>query len=472
MTTLTARRGATAFSTGAPRRIAVDRPGASAVLFGFAVAHVALGPLLYQNAELATAHAFATLGVGLYWALSSRDPMRVAYVAAYTTGAEVLWRMSSARIFWEFGKYAVVVMFVVAMVRQRQSESPARRLAFWYFVLMLPSAMIPVIDLGLGAREALSFNLSGPLALMVSTMFFSGLTILPADRRKLALALIAPLLGIATITLLGILANPDLAFGSESNLQSSGNFGPNQVSAALAMGALLAFFELLYDRDRFRLLLVPVMIFLTVQSALTFSRGGVFSFVGAAAIGLLFLARDARVRGALVVMALLAAITYYVVLPQLDTLTGGTLVSRFSDMDLTGRDELVRADLEIWRENLAFGVGPGQAEAERQRFVKYAVSHTEFSRMIAEHGFFGVASLVVLVAMFIGNVRRKTSAAERMIVVSLIVWAVLFTLHAGMRLVAPSFAIGLSCAAFAMHRGRRGRRVAREPAGRPVLVRT
>jgi O-antigen ligase len=410
--------------------------------------------MLHQNVELATAHAWATFAVGLWWALSTRDTMRVAYVAAYTTGAEVLWRMSNADIFWEFGKYAVVVMFVAAMARQRYSFTGSRRPVFWYFALMLPSAMIPIIDLGLDAREALSFNLSGPLALMVCAMFFSAMSISAVQRRTLCLALIAPLLGIAGITLMGIVANPDLAFGTESNLAASGNFGPNQVSAALSLGSLLALFEVLYSRGRFRLLLIPVMVFLTVQSALTFSRGGMFSFAGAAAIGLLFVVKDARVRGGLVMMALLGAVTYYVVLPRLDTWTGGTLVSRFSDLDLTGRDELVRADLEIWKENPTFGVGPGQADAQRQRFLKYAPSHTEFSRMIAEHGLFGIASLIVLATMFVGNVRRTKSAAARMIVVSLIAWAVLFTLHAGMRLVAPAFAIGLSCAAFAMQRTR------------------
>jgi O-antigen ligase len=454
MTTLAARRFPTMSSTAARQPMAVERPRTWVVLFGLALAHLALGPVLHQNAELATAHAYATLAVGLYWALSSSDSMRVAYVAAYATGAEVLWRMSGAQIFWEFGKYAVVVMFLISIARQRRPDSSARRLAFWYFVLMLPSAMIPVFDLGFAAREALSFNLSGPLALVVSTVFFTGLTVSPAERRTMCLALVAPLLAIAAITLTGILADPELAFGTESNLQASGNFGPNQVSTALTMGALVVLFELLYDKSRFRLLFLPVLVFLTVQSTLTFSRGGLFSFFGAAGAGLVFLARDRRVRGALVFVAILAAAAYYVVLPRLDSLTGGTLVSRFSDTDLTGRDELVRADLEVWKENPVFGVGPGQAEVERQRFIKYAPSHTEFSRMIAEHGLFGVASLIVIAVMFISNVRRTRSGPERMIVVSLIAWGALFTLHAGMRLVAPSFAIGLSCASFAMPRVR------------------
>ena len=438
------------------RPASVDRTWTLPVVFGFALAHVAVGPALHQSVELATIHAWATLAVGLWWALSSRDPMRVAYVAAYTTGAEVLWRMSAADIFWEFGKYAVVLMFVVAMVRERQPDSRARRLALWYFALMVPSAMIPVIDLGLGAREALSFNLSGPLALMVCTMFFSAVEISPTQRRTLFLALIAPLLGLATITLLGLLANPDIAFGTESNLESSGNFGPNQVSTALGLGALVGVFELLNSREpRLRFLLVPVVLFLMIQSVLTFSRGGMFAFLGATLVGLVFLVRDPRVRGAMVFVALLFALAYYVVLPRLDSLTDGALVNRFSDLDLTGRDGLVQADFEIWKENPVFGIGPGQAEAERQRFIKFAMSHTEFSRMIAEHGMFGLASLLVLLALFLENVRRAKSAASRMIVVSLITWATLFTLHAGMRLVAPSFTIGLSCAAFAMQRTRR-----------------
>src|SRR5688572_3075340 len=145
-------RGAGRMPAEVSRPASVDRTWTLPVVFGFALAHVAVGPALHQSVELATIHAWATLAVGVWWALSSRDPMRVAYVAAYTTGAEVLWRMSAADIFWEFGKYAVVLMFVVAMVRERQPDSRARRLALWYFALMVPSAMIPIIDLGLGAR--------------------------------------------------------------------------------------------------------------------------------------------------------------------------------------------------------------------------------------------------------------------------------------------------------------------------------
>ena len=471
MTTLaTARRFPAGVAARAPRAVPVSRAGSPIVLFGFAVAHMAVGPVMQQHGELATAHAWATLCVGLYWALSSRDPMRVAYVAAYVTGAEVLWRMSGANIFWEFAKYAVVLMLGIALARRRQSHTKTRELAFWYFVLLLPSAVIPVIDLGVfGAREHLSFNLSGPLALLVSAMFFIGVRISPAERRTVSLALIAPLLGVAGIALTGILANPEVAFGTESNLETSGNFGPNQVSTALSMGALVALFELLYDRTRFRVLMVPLFIYLMVQSALTFSRGGLFTTIGAAGVGLVFLARDARVRGGLALVALLGLVSYYVVLPRVDAWTGGTLVSRFSDTDLTGRDDLVRADMEIWKENPVFGVGVGYAEAERQRFAKYAPSHTEFSRMLAEHGLFGVAALGVLMAMFVTNARRTTSPVERMIAVSLMTWAALFTIHAGMRLVAPSFAIGLSCAAFGMDAIRR---IPRGPVRQQRLVRS
>src|SRR5215212_5421371 len=84
--------------------------GSAFPLVVFLIAHIPLAFLLRQSAALATLHALATLGIGLLWACFDRRQERTVYVIAYITGAEVLWRMTDARVFWEFGKYAIVLI--------------------------------------------------------------------------------------------------------------------------------------------------------------------------------------------------------------------------------------------------------------------------------------------------------------------------------------------------------------------------
>src|SRR5205085_12507641 len=90
--------------------------------------------------------------------------------------------------------------------------------------------------------DQLSFNLSVPLALMVSVWFFSHLKVTPQQLHRILLALICPIIGIAVIALKGIVTAKDLVFINDSNFATSGGYGPNQVSAILGLGPIAALF--------------------------------------------------------------------------------------------------------------------------------------------------------------------------------------------------------------------------------------
>nr|HMN63236.1 hypothetical protein [Anaerolinea sp.] len=80
-------------------------------------AHIALAFLMRSLPALATLHAWLTFAVGVWIALTMRDLRKVIPVAAYITGAEVLWRMTDANVFWEFGKYATIAILGLAFLR-------------------------------------------------------------------------------------------------------------------------------------------------------------------------------------------------------------------------------------------------------------------------------------------------------------------------------------------------------------------
>jgi len=416
----------------------------------FFAAHIPLALLMDRYSTIGSLHAVATLMVGLWCAAIGRRPMeRVAYIGAYVTGAEVLWRMSEAAVFWEIGKYATIAIFLVAILRSRNWKAPGLPLV--YFLLLLPSVAVTLMkETPADARFIISGNMSGPLSLMMSAWFFSRVKLSRQQLRRLFLVLIGPTIGVAAIATSSTIMASDINFSNESNFVTSGGFGPNQVSAALGLGALLALLYVLTDKGNWalRALMIAVAIGLTAQSAMTFSRGGLYTAGGAAALGVLYLSRDARARVKMILLAaLLFVIVTFVVLPRLDTFTGGALSARFENTSSTGRNSIAGADLQIWLANPFFGVGPGESKVEHALYYRKIATHTEYTRLLAEHGLFGLVAVLLLFVMAgqrfrrIGRMRNINTKA---MVAPMVVWGLLYMIDKAMRLVAPAFTFGLS----------------------------
>lgn len=429
----------------------------------FLAAHVPLAIAENNNSTLATAHAYITLALGLMWAGGSGRSERVAAVVAYIAGAEVLWRMSDAGIYWEFGKYSAAIICVVCLFRTGNVWIP--RLPLAYFALLMPSVALTIASEELSvAREQVSFNLSGPFALMICAWFFSTTKFSSSALRNMFVAFLGPALGVATLAARGTLST-DIQFYNASNMVSSGGFGPNQVSAVLGLGALLALFVAfdLHGRQTMRAMILLVMGWLIVQSSLTFSRSGVYMAAAGAGAAALILFRDARLRARILPIALVVfGVANYLVVPYINAFTGGALGERFQDTYLTGRDKMIRADLELWKQNPVMGVGPGQGRVFRAlilsqdpgsritRAPRTLASHTEFSRLVAEHGILGLCALLVLVLACIHNIRAAPDRHARALVGGVVCWSALFMLSDGMRILAPSLVFGIGFGSIAI----------------------
>ena len=412
----------------------------------FFAAHIPLALLMMSFPAVSTAHAALTMLLGLWYGLVNTKPERVAYVVAYVIGAECLWRMTQAMIFWEFGKYALITILLAAIVKSGRLRGPVW--AVFYFLLLLPSLVVPMANVSESQfLNQISFNLSGPLALAVSTWFFSGLEFTQTQMKRLFLALIGPVVGIAVITLFDTLSATTIYFTNNSNFITSGGFGPNQVSAILGLGALVAFLLIFDQRSAqgFRLVMVALFLTLGIQCALTFSRGGIYTAGGAAAVATFYLIRQPRARlkvlGGILVLVLVGN---FLILPALDSFTEGALTKRFTNTKLTGRDRLIMADFQAWSENPLFGVGPGQAKSYRQSFRANTSAHTEFSRVLAEHGIFGLIATLLLIFSAAQYLIRARAGVEKAFTGAMICWSILYTLTAAMRLAAPAFTFGLA----------------------------
>jgi len=227
---------------------------------------------------------------------------------------------------------------------------------------------------------------------------------------------------------------------------TSGGFGPNQVSAALGLGSLAVFIYLLVEKRNWWLkaLLFVAMVAMAAQSALTFSRTGLYNAGISAVAATFYLARDGRARlkilGVIVIGFLVAN---YLLLPKLDEFTSGTLLARFRNTSLTGRDTIIKADLQIWSDNPVFGVGPGHATTLRAESYRESSAHTEFSRLVAEHGVFGFLAFLLLIFIGFQNLKRESTLHNKAVMVALTCWSFGFMMVTAMRLVAPATLLGL-----------------------------
>jgi O-antigen ligase len=121
------------------------------------------------------------------------------------------------------------------------------------------------------------------------------------------------------------------------------------------------------------------------------------------------------------------------------------LQERYSSTSAGLRQTLVEEDLELWKENPVLGVGPGMSKYYRASLLGMEVaSHTEFTRLLSEHGTFGLLALLVLVAIAGLAYLRAPSALEKAWVSALGGWAFIEMSHSAMRIVAISILFGLA----------------------------
>ena len=409
--------------------------------------HAPLAIVLRTLSDVPRFHALGVLGLGVWWATLGRRPAWAVAAAAYIGGAEILWRMTGTGLFWEFGKYGASLILILVFIRL-----PGFRSTYWgallYLALLAPSAIITLQELGPSlARDAISFNLSGPFSLAVAVLFFSSVSAAAVDLELVVLSLLAPALGVLAICSYSTLTAGAIRFYAESNYVTSGGFGPNQVSALLGLGALLSLLLALQSTQAWkRAGFVGLTLWFLVQGVLTFSRGGVINAVICIGFLMIHLVRQPKVRVmALVVLLLFTFLGATVIFPRLNEYTGGALQERYASTSTGLRQTLVEEELALWKENPVLGVGPGMSKYYRASLLGMEVaSHTEFTRLLSEHGTFGLLSLLVLLAIAGTAYLRAPSSLEKAWVAALSGWSFIEMSHSAMRIVAISILFGLA----------------------------
>ena len=426
------------------------------ILLGAILLEVVTALALQELRILGLVHAAAIFVFGLY-AVLKKDLALLICVLAYITGSEVLWRQVRAPIFYLAAPYLFIILsgFAVLFVLQRLGRDG--KIALLYAAVMLPAMAVTVGTTGAGAREIIAFALSGPLALAAFVMFTSQVRIAPWMYRRVLWVTLISAVGPLTIAVADVrselAAAGKINFSGQSNFVTSGGFGPVQVSSALSLGIMAAIFLIITEREKTAKIIASVLAFiLGVQVLLTFSRGGSFAVGIAIAAFALAQARNRKVRnGILAVAGVSFALAYFVVFPWLENFTGGAFETRFSDTE-SSRTDLAANDTEIFANNFVFGVGPGMTKYQRLGYevcqirsdqcIDEASSHTEFTRMLGEHGIPGIIAIVLLIMLAFSAAKR--AGPGRAFAIAWIAWAVAQMFYANLRIVAVPFAFGLA----------------------------
>jgi O-antigen ligase len=130
--------------------------------------------------------------------------------------------------------------------------------------------------------------------------------------------------------------------------------------------------------------------------------------------------------------------------------SGNWLETRYekstSTQSTAGRTDLLGEDFQIFLDHPLFGVGVGESQFRHVLWGENiaAATHTEQTRILAEHGLLGVAALGLIVSMFISGYRHSITRWNRLLVVSSAAWALTTMLHAATRLGAVSLLFALS----------------------------
>lgn len=422
-----------------------------------ALAHLALGYAVALVPSLSFYWGVVVLGVAtLDIVLNNNESNRAAKWTAYYVCMEVMLRMTGGNIVWEAGKYGAILLLILGLLNEYLIR-PWPKKYILYFLFLMPSLLVVNFPNFQVAREEISFNLSGPFLLTLSAIYFYNRKLSGKEVIEIFRSGLLPLLALLAYLMVVTPNLEDIEFGTESNFQASGGFGPNQVSTVIGLAIFLLLVGLFFKSYLIhsRIVDLTFLALFIVRGLATFSRGGMIGAVIGAVILLGYTAIASRrpsVYATIFSFLLFAGGSGAIVWNYVNDQTEGRLEYRYEgrnfrtgkDKDVTsGRTDIMLTELNHFYQNPVFGIGPGMGTLlVKNKGGKLAHSHSEYTRLFAEHGLFGVlALLILLIAPLLQIFHLPT--VHRPLPMAIFVF-VLFTLsHSAMRLAIPGFFYGL-----------------------------
>lgn len=418
--------------------------------------HIFVGVISYSIPFITKIYSILVFVCGLFWVINTKNKNNeVLFISAYITGIEVFFRMTNGMHFTEYGKYSIIIFMCLGLFYSGLKKKSLFYVLF--IVLLVPGVFVAIQTLNLETdfRKAIAFNISGPVCLGVSSIYCIGRVVSFDDLKKTLTFMALP---IVTTTAYIVSYNPsvrDVVRHTQSNFAASGNYGPNQVSTILGLGMFLFFVQILFNsKSKIRLLVNTLLLaIVSYRAIVTFSRGGVMAgLVMIAALSFFtYLFLNVKAKGKMLFFGVLGLGLALAIWGYSVNETGGMIDKRYKNQSvrgqekesqLSGRETLMDTELQMFYNNPIFGIGVGKNKEYREELTGIlAASHNEITRMLAEHGVFGLLGLILLITIpgFLYLENRKN-----IFLFSFFFFWALTINHAAMRLAAPAFVYALA----------------------------
>lgn len=418
--------------------------------------HLGIGAAAFVLPFLSKIYAILIVLVGIKYIMRTKNANNEAlYAAAYIMSAEVFLRMTEGNFFEQYAKYVVILFLLLGMFYRGFSKNSWIYLVFG--LLLLPGVILSFFTLSyeVDIRKAVTFNIVGPITLMVSSIY--------CYQRKIRYKQILHLIDLMAYPLIASVVYmfaytpnlKDVVTSTESNFETSGGFGPNQVSTILGLGIFLFFVKIVLNSKNKKIMIINIIFFLTVtfRAIVTFSRGGViagFLMIVLLVLMLLYYTKS-KAKSKIVALVIIGFFALAGVWSYTSAQTSGLIDKRYANEDargrvkasaLTGREVLIESEINMFLDNPIWGIGVGKNKEYRLETTGIrAASHNEVTRMLAEHGMFGLIGLIILIvtpfALYLNN-------KQHIFMFSFFIFWILTINHAAMRLAAPAFIYALS----------------------------
>jgi hypothetical protein len=418
--------------------------------------HVLMGVAIFLFHPLSKVCGYGIILVGLFYVIKSRNANHEALiVGAYMVGSEAFLRMTQGNPVYEFSKYGIMAFLLIGMYFRGFSKNA---IPYWLFLaLLVPGVVIGTYDLDYKADLAkiISFNISGSLCLSMTAMYCYRRPFTFDQINRLLLYVGLPIVMMTTYLLLYTPSIRDVVTGTSSNYETSGGFGPNQVSTALGLGMFIFFSRMfLVSANRLEFIVNLLLgAYIGYRGLITFSRGGmVTGFCMLIMLVLMtYVKINSRGRTKFNVVLIFFSLMVFSVWSFSSFQTGGMLDKRYANEDaagrvkkshFTGREQISETEIEFFLTAPVLGIGVGKGVERRTAETGTIVlSHSEVTRLMAEHGSLGIMCLLILIAtplvLYLDN-------KQHIYMASFVCFWLLTINHAAMRLAAPAFIYGLS----------------------------
>lgn len=420
------------------------------------ILHAFIALAVFVIPFLSKIYALLILIVGIYYVYQNKNRNNeVLYISAYLVGAEVFLRMTGGNLNNEYVKFSVVFFMLFGMVYNNFSRNGLIYLLF--LMLLIPGIFVTVseADFNVNVKKALIINLSGPVCLGICTIYMFKRRILFDQLQRIMLMMGYPIIATTVYLFLYTPSIQDVVTGTQSNFETSGGFGPNQVSTVLGLGMFVFFTQLVFfSKSKLEIMINGgLLAFISFRGIVTFSRGGIITAVVMIIflLAIVYYYSDMKGKKKLTMVFIFTVLLGAGIWMYSSLKTKGLIDKRYANEDargrnkkdrLGGREEIMDADFSIFADSPFLGVGAGMGKSKRLDKIGIQVAaHNEITRLLAEHGMFGIlAFLVLLTTPFVVYINNK----QHLYFLPFIIFWLLTINHAAMRTAAPAFVYALS----------------------------